>query len=591
MRSMSCRTTPLYTLVAALALTAAAACGSDDDSPTGTDGVATRVDVIAGDSQTATVGAALPTSIIVRVSDASGRPVSDQRVELRVSGQGSISPATALTNAAGLVVATWTLDTLAGENILTATVEGLTPARASARGSAGPAARITARGSTIRTGVAGRALADSLGVLVTDRYGNPVAGVSVGWEVTAGGGVLSPATTVTDSGGRAAAQWTLGAEGENVARASADGAPPVAFIATATSSLGTLTLAVEVVASGLFNPLLLVSPPGDARRFVVEQPGRVRVIENGQLLATPFLDITSKVKSGDEQGLLGMAFHPRYAENGFVYVSYTDLQGDSRIERYRVSATDRNRADPASASLVLFKDQPMVNHNGGMIAFGADGMLYIAFGDGGGGGDPLLAGQDLGTLLGKLLRLDVDAAAPYAVPPTNPFTGRPGARPEIWALGLRNPWRFAFDTLTGLLYLADVGQNLYEEVNVVPAAHGGLNYGWSIMEGLHCFRTPECSSAGLVLPVVEYDHSQGCSVTGGFVYRGQQIPELAGHYFYSDYCAGFLRSFRFADGRLTEARSWSVPSPGNVLSFGQDSAGELYMLAGDGRVLKIVRGS
>ncbi|HEX7089792.1 MAG TPA: PQQ-dependent sugar dehydrogenase [Longimicrobiales bacterium] len=342
------------------------------------------------------------------------------------------------------------------------------------------------------------------------------------------------------------------------------------------------------VAAGLASPVHLTSPPGDDRLFVVERPGRIRIIEDGELLPTPFLDIVSNVgSSGSEQGLLSVAFHPQYASNGFFYVNYTDRDGNTRVERYTVSAADPNRADPASAKLILGVDQPYSNHNGGLLLFGPDRMLYIGMGDGGAGGDPHGNGQNKGTLLGALLRIDVDGGDPYAIPPDNPYVGEPGARGEIWAIGLRNPWRFAFDPPTNRLYVADVGQNRYEEIDVVDARTPGLNYGWNIMEGAHCYPTGPCESEGLVLPVLEYTHDDGCSVTGGAVYRGDAIPGLVGHYFYADYCAGWIRSFRYEDGRVTDAREWPVGSVGNILSFGQDAAGELYVLSANGRVYRI----
>jgi glucose/arabinose dehydrogenase len=343
---------------------------------------------------------------------------------------------------------------------------------------------------------------------------------------------------------------------------------------------------VEVV-TGLSNPLYLTTPAGDDRLFVVEQPGRVRIIRAGALVPQPFLDITAKVSSGGERGLLSVAFHPRYAANGYFYVNYTDLAGDTRIERYAVSATNPDVADPASAQLVLFVAQPYANHNGGLVLFGPDAMLYVGLGDGGSGGDPHNNGQSTATLLGKVLRLDVDRGSPYAIPAGNPFIGQSGARGEIWALGLRNPWRFTFDRVTGLLYVADVGQNRWEEISVVAANRPGVNYGWRVLEGSECYNAATCNSQGLEGPVVEYSHAEGCSVTGGAVYRGSLIPGIVGHYFYSDYCTGFLRSFRYANGQALDRREWNVGPLGSVLSFGEDSAGELYVLSANGRVYRL----
>jgi glucose/arabinose dehydrogenase len=348
-----------------------------------------------------------------------------------------------------------------------------------------------------------------------------------------------------------------------------------------------LSLRAVDVASGLSNPVYLTAPGSDDRLFVVEQPGRVRIIRGGALLSQPFLDITARVSSGGERGLLSIAFHPNYATNGYLYVSYTDLAGDTRIERYSVSPTSPDLADPASAQLILSVAQPFANHNGGLVVFGPDGMFYVGLGDGGSGGDPQNNGQNRGTLLGKLLRLDVDGGAPYAIPGNNPFVGQAGARGEIWALGLRNPWRFAFDRVGGLLYVADVGQSRWEEISVVPANRAGVNYGWRILEGSECYGVTSCNAQGLEHPAVEYSHDEGCSVTGGAVYRGTLMPGIVGHYFYSDYCAGFVRSFRYENGQAVDRHSWDVGALGSVLSFGEDSAGELYVLSANGRVYRL----
>ncbi len=349
-------------------------------------------------------------------------------------------------------------------------------------------------------------------------------------------------------------------------------------------------ISLRPVAEGLVAPLFLTAPAGDPRLFVVEQPGRIRVIRDGRLLPAPFLDITDKVGYGGERGLLGLAFHPRFATNGRFYVDYTNRHGDTRVERY-TAGPSADTADRASAQQVLFVAQPYPNHNGGDVLFGPDGMLYIGMGDGGSGGDPRGNGQNLGALLGKLLRLDVDGAEPYASPPDNPFVGRPGARPEIWAYGLRNPWRMAFDRTAGLLYIADVGQNLWEEVDVAPAAAKGLNYGWNRMEGTHCYGIGLCSREGLTLPVLEYGHGDGCAIVGGGVYRGHAVPALTGQYVYSDYCSGWLRSFRYDGAAAVDRRAWRIPSPGEVLSFGEDAAGELYLLAANGTVYRLAAAS
>jgi len=348
------------------------------------------------------------------------------------------------------------------------------------------------------------------------------------------------------------------------------------------------TMALTVVASGLTHPLWLTAPPGDPRLFIVEQPGRIRIVRDGQLLPRPFLDLTDRVLDGGERGLLSVAFHPRYRDNGFLYVNYTDVNGDTRVERYHVTG-DPDVADPGSGHLVLFVKQPYANHNGGLVLFGPDGKLYVGMGDGGGGGDPHGNGQNRAALLGKLLRLDVDAGDPYSVPTDNPFVGVRGARPEIWALGLRNPWRFCFDREASLLYIADVGQNHWEEIDVAPAGRGGLNYGWNVMEGNHCYRAPLCDRDGLQLPVLEYSHREGCSVTGGFVYRGSDLPELRGHYVYGDYCSGWVRSFRVQGGAAVDARRWNLGDVGQIMSFGEDARRELYLLSDNGRAYRFTR--
>jgi len=349
-----------------------------------------------------------------------------------------------------------------------------------------------------------------------------------------------------------------------------------------------VALDAEVVADGFLVPVLVTAPPEDSRLFVVEQPGRISMIENGARAEAPFLDLMGQVAFGGEQGLLGLAFHPDYAQNGRFFVNFTDRSGDTRIVEFRVS-DDPARADPASARVLLAIDQPYANHNGGWIAFGPDGYLYIAMGDGGSGGDPQGNGQNTDTLLGKILRIDVNGGDPYDIPADNPFADGGGA-PEIFAFGLRNPWRDAFDG--NRLIVADVGQGDYEEVSIVDLDAPGANLGWNVMEGAHCYRANTCDMSGLVLPVYEYPHVAGaCSITGGHVYRGSAIPELTGQYFFGDYCAGFVRSFG-VDGGETHVIDWSdeIGGVGSITSFGQDAAGEIYITAVDGRVFKLVPG-
>jgi glucose/arabinose dehydrogenase len=344
-------------------------------------------------------------------------------------------------------------------------------------------------------------------------------------------------------------------------------------------------------------PVFLTAPPGDTGRlFVVEKGGRIKVISRDtNTLIGIFLDISGLVSTGGEQGLLGLAFDPLYSTNGRFYVSYTDTAGNSVIARYVLSA-DANVAAPNADSIILTVAQPFANHNGGMIAFGPDGMLYIGFGDGGSGGDPGNRAQNPNELLGKLLRIDVSQGAPYSVPPSNPFVGKSGSRAEVWSLGLRNPWRFSFDRQTGDLYVADVGQENFEEIDVATAAGGtgrGMNYGWHVMEGNHCYPGgTACNTAGLTTPQLEYDHAaSACSITGGFVYRGAAVPALQGTYFYADFCAGFVRSFRLANGMVSELQDWTALQPGgNITSFGEDASGELYLMTSDGQLNRIVPG-
>jgi glucose/arabinose dehydrogenase len=340
-----------------------------------------------------------------------------------------------------------------------------------------------------------------------------------------------------------------------------------------------IRLTLEPIVDNLDRPLGIVhAGDGSGRLFILEKPGRIRILRDGALLDQLFLDLTDRVgSSGSEQGLLGLAFHPRYADNGRLFVNYTDREGDTAISEFLVS-DDPDRAQANSERLLLALDQPAANHNGGHLAFGPDGSLYIGTGDGGAAGDQFGNGQNAQTLLGAMLRLDVDGEQPYAIPDDNPFVGDGPERDEIWAIGLRNPWRYSFDRLTGDLYIADVGQNMYEEVNYQPAASdGGENYGWPIMEGLHCFPADRsCDQSGLVLPVHEYDHSLGCSVTGGYVYRGQQSPILQGIYIFGDYCSGLVWGMA-----RNPSGDWQVSrlaeTGARISSFGQDEAGELYL--------------
>jgi glucose/arabinose dehydrogenase len=345
----------------------------------------------------------------------------------------------------------------------------------------------------------------------------------------------------------------------------------------------------SLVVEGLTSPIGLENAlDGSERLFAIEQPGLIRIIQNGNLLPTPFLDIRSKVgSSGSEQGLLGLAFHPRYLENGYFFVNYTDKSGDTVIARYRVSA-DPSLADPSTEVRLLEVQQPYGNHNGGDMVFGPDGYLYVSLGDGGSGGDPRNYGQSLDTLLGKLLRIEVGEADGYSIPEGNPFLDG-GGRPEIWAYGLRNPWRISFDRLTGDLYIADVGQNSWEEVNFQPAdSSGGENYGWKIMEGFHCFQSSTCDQNGLTLPVVEYAlHVQGdCAVTGGYVYRGSSLPDWQGIYVYGDYCSGRIWGL-FQNQAGVWENELLFETGARITAFGQDEVGEIYLVNHRGSVYRL----
>lgn len=370
-------------------------------------------------------------------------------------------------------------------------------------------------------------------------------------------------------------------------------APLVALLAGAACRDGgnepppSLDLRAELVVQGLANPVYLTAPAGDTRLFVVERSGVVRIVKNGALLATPFADMRPRVNSLAERGLLSITFDPSYATNGWLYVYYTNANSDLVLER--IGSTPGSDVAATTGTIIMTIPHGGENHHGGEIAFGPDGMLYVAPGDGGCCGDPGNNAQNLGTWLGKVLRIDV-RTLPYTVPAGNPFVGTAGAKPEIWAYGLRNPWRFSFDAPSGTLYIGDVGQDAHEEVDAVAASQAGVNYGWRLMEGTFCYNPgSSCNPGGLTPPVVEYPHSEGCSVIGGYVYRGSAIPELVGHYFYADYCSGWLRSFRRASGAITDRTQWPSILQTQTVSLGRDGRGELYMI-GAGRVWRIVRG-
>ncbi len=374
----------------------------------------------------------------------------------------------------------------------------------------------------------------------------------------------------------------------------------LALLVSATHARAFVTM--ELVASGLNRPVYVGAPDGDDRLFIVEQKGTIQLLKEGSILPQPFLDIDAIVMNPSgfsEQGLLGLAFDPDFTTNRYFYVHYTDTDGNTVISRYEVQATNPDQADVSSEEIVLTQDQPFGNHNGGTIEFGPDGYLYFGFGDGGSGGDPGNRAQDPTTLLGKFIRIDVHPL-PYTSPIDNPFADDAGVLDEIWAFGVRNPYRWSFDRLTGDLWIADVGQSQWEEIDFQPAASdGGENYGWRLMEGLHCFNPPvDCGADTLDLPIHEYSHAGGnCSVTGGYVYRGGEVPQLNGYYVFGDWCTNRVWAFDY-DGEsiatfleLTELLDPTGQIDG-LSGIGEDGAGELYLVsrAGttDGEVFKIV---
>ncbi len=388
------------------------------------------------------------------------------------------------------------------------------------------------------------------------------------------GSTVVPGTSVTDPGGTPAT-----APGGTTAPGTVPPAPDAPLQG----------LALEVITDEMKQPTLITSAPGDDRLFVLERFGRVMIIEpNIGLLRQPFLNLTDRIAAGGiEQGLLGMAFHPDYAENGRFYIYRTLTSGNRRLAEFQVTA-DANLADPETERVLFELPQPgsEIRHYGGMLMFGPDGYLYVSLGD---GANARGQGQNTDSLYAAVLRIDVDGGDPYGIPADNPFVDGGGA-PEIWAYGLRNPWRFSIDAAENMLYLADVGHAVWEEVNVVPLEPVGYNFGWPIVEAERCFAESPCEPVGITMPVLKYDHDDGCSVTGGHVYRGSAIPELTGHYFYGDWCGQWVRSFRYENGVVTDERDWTedLGEVGQPNAFGVDSAGELYVATFDGTISKVV---
>ena len=352
-----------------------------------------------------------------------------------------------------------------------------------------------------------------------------------------------------------------------------------------------VTVKFGTVATVPGRPLAIANAAdGSGRLFVAEQGGAVYVLTGGTVTSTPFLDISDQVSNGGEQGLLGLAFHPGFPTDNRVFVDYTNVAGDTVVSSFAVDPGSPDVVVPRSEVVVLTVEQPYANHNGGGIGFGPDGYLYIALGDGGSGGDPHNNGQRLDTLLGKILRIDVDhpsAGLEYGIPGSNPFAGTAGTRGEIWLLGLRNPFRFSFDRTTGDLWIGDVGQGDWEEIDVARKGVGGLNFGWRVMEGAHCFSPSSgCSKTGLTLPVVEYAHDFGCAVIGGVVYRGSASPLLKGGYVFSDECTGLVWAVNAAaTGRQALVQVADVPD--GIAGYGEDASGELYAADLSGTIYRI----
>jgi glucose/arabinose dehydrogenase len=387
--------------------------------------------------------------------------------------------------------------------------------------------------------------------------------------------------------------------GASATAASIPASPPPSLRGSTNPPLptGPDALGLEPFAEGLEMPIGLAhAGDGSGRLFVLEQVGRVRVVErDGAVRPQPFVDLSGRVLSGGERGLLGIAFHPDFARNRRLFVHYSRAGDGATVVSELRASPDGRSADPSSERILLGVTQPFSNHNGGRIAFGPDGYLYIGLGDGGGGGDPYGNGQDTNVLLGKLLRVDVDGQPAdgrgYAIPSDNPFAPggvRPGGGlPEIWAYGLRNPWQFSFDAEAGDLYIGDVGQGRWEEVNRQPSdSRGGENYGWAVMEGRHCYADDDCAQAPYVKPIAEYSHEQGCSITGGHVYRGARQQELKGIYLFGDYCSGIIFTLHVDEGTVTP--KVVLDSSLSITAFGVDENGEVYVADAGGSVQRVV---
>ncbi len=586
-------------LIAVLVFLAIAGCGgSSSTASTPAPGAAPVLSVTPGSlAFTGQAGGANPASQTVSVTNTGGGTLpwvaSDNATWLSATPASGAAPSTVSVSVdlsglaagtyGGMVTITSTGVTGSPKNIpVTLTV--------TSPPGAAPVLSVTP-GSLAFTGQAGGANPASQTVSVTNTGGGTlpwVASDNATWlsATPASGAAPSTVSVSVDLSGLAAG--TYGGM-VTITSTGVTGSPkniPVTLTVTAPPPGPLPQISLAVVAGGFVSPVHVThAGDGSGRIFVVEQAGRIRILDNVAVLPTSFLDLASinppRLIAGGEQGLLSVAFPPGFAAKGHFYVNYTRApDGATVVARYRVSAGDANVADPASEAVILTIPQPFANHNGGQLAFGPDGYLYIGMGDGGSGGDPQNNGQSPGALLGKLLRIDVESgAAPYAVPPDNPFVGVAGFRPEIWALGLRNPWRFSFDRGTGDLYIGDVGQNAFEEVDFQPAGSpGGQNYGWNIMEGDSCYPpgTAGCNRTGLALPVFVYAHVPECSVTGGHVYRGSAFPPLQGIYLFGDYCSGRIWGLR-RNGTAWDNMGLLTTPALNISTFGEDEEGNVYV--------------
>jgi hypothetical protein len=392
-----------------------------------------------------------------------------------------------------------------------------------------------------------------------------------------------------------AAETTTTAEGTGTTAATTPGGSTSTILGGDTGSDPDLSplkeVILELVFDGFRQPSGITAPVGDDRLFVLQRVGVIRILDTERVMADPaFLDISDRVLAGGiEQGLLGLAFHPDYDNNGKFYVYYTDKGGRRQLSQFSTSVSDPNRARSDSEVVLLELEQPPnatdIRHYGGQVAFGPDGYLWLSLGD---GADSRAQGQDPDTLYGTIIRIDVDNGDPYAIPVDNPFVAGGGA-PEVWAYGLRNPWRFSIDPVDRLIYIADVGHADQEEVDVLPIDEGGFNLGWSDMEGTRCFHKQDCDPSDYTSPVITYNHEVGLSITGGFVYRGDEIPEFWGTYFYSDWVSKWIRSFKLVDGQVTEERDMTeqLGGPvGQINSFGLDGHGELYFVTHEGQIYR-----